>query len=108
MIFKLKRVAAYDGGGYNGCAIYDESAAKYYKAPIVSENKFKADVENFASAEKIELTQVGDNILLATSDAGEITVNVSFDTLTQNECSYLTGYNKPVFMATALDEFANK
>jgi hypothetical protein len=72
------------------------------------ENKFKTDVENFASLEKIELTQIIDAILLATSDEGIITTNVSFDTLTQAECAYLTGYNKSVFVAAALNDFANQ
>ena len=110
MTFQHCKVTAHDQNGYVGNAFFDSSLNKYFVAGFSEGKRFINDVSEYLTAEKIELTQISSSILIATYDsvAEQVTVNVGFDTLTQEECTYLTGSNKLVFVAAALNEFANK
>ena len=104
------RVVAYDQGGYVGNAFFDSNLNKYFMPGFSNSIKFINDIAAYSEAEKTELTQVSSSILIASYNAvtEEVEVNVSYGTLDQSECSYLTGYGKDEFVALALNEFANK
>jgi hypothetical protein len=107
-MFQHVRVVTY--GNYIGSAFFDSNLNKYFMPFFSNSTKFTDDVTAYPTAEKIEITEVNSSILIASYNAitEEVEVNVSYGTLNDEECSYLTGYNKDDLVALALSEFANK